>query len=144
MSILADFFVSTPEQAMLYASSIEAHRALKATLQPFETNGLTPLELGTLWAILAGTEYDAKKHALEEVRWGERNESWLFRLPDELVGFLAGMNQHALESASDAWSQSEELQCSPRDVQPALTTLRDLADRQTRVDGQSLYLWGSV
>ncbi len=135
MSILADFFVSTPEHAIQYASSIEAHVALKATLQPFETNGLTPLELGTLWAILAGTEYDPKKHALEEVRWGESNESWLVRLPDALVGFLAGMSQHSLDSASETWSQSDELQCSPQDVQPALAALRHLADRQTRADG---------
>lgn len=144
MSILADFFVSTPEQAIQYASSIEAHVALKATLQPFETNGLTPLELGTLWAILAGTEYDPKNHALEEIRWGEGNESWLFRIPGALVGFLAGMNQYSLDSASGTWSQTEELQCSPRDVQPVLTALRDLADRQMRAEGQSLYLWGSL
>ena len=144
MSILADFFVSTPEQATQYASSIEAHVALKATLQPFETNGLTPLELGTLWAMLAGTEYDAKKHALEDVRWGERNESWLFRIPEALVGLLAALNQHSLDSVSETWSETEELQCSPRDVQPVLTALRDLADRQTRAEGQSLYLWGSV
>ena len=144
MSILADFFVSTPEQAIQYASSIDDRLALKATLQPVETNGLTPLELGTLWAILAGTEYDAKKHALEEVRWGERNESWLFRIPEVLVRFLAGMNQHSLDSASETWSQTEELQCSARDVQPVLTALRDLADRQTHAEGQSLYLWGSV
>ena len=144
MSILADFFVSTPEQAIQYASSIEAHVALKATLQPFETNGLTPLELGTLWAILAGTEYDAKKHALEDVRWGERNESWLFRIPEALVGLLASMNQHSLDSVSETWSETEELQCSPRDVQPVLTALRDLADRQMHAKGQSLYLWGSV
>lgn len=144
MSILADFFMSTPEQAIQYASSIEAHKALKSTLQPFESSGLTPLELGTLWAILDGTEYDSKKHAFEDVRWGEGNESWLFRFPDMFIVLLAGIDQRALDSACEAWSQTEELQCSPQDVQPVLAALQDLAGRQTRAEGQSLYLWGSV
>jgi len=144
MSILADFFVSLPEQALQYASSPETHAALKPTLQPFEASRLTSLEMGTLWAIMDGAGYDPGTHVLEDVQWGEGNESWLHRFPDAFVALLAGLDERSKTAAAEAWAQTEELQCSPSDVQPVLAQLHGLADRQMRSNGESLYLWGCV
>jgi len=144
MSILADFFVAAPEQAMQYASDPEAHLALKAKLLPFETNGLTSLEMGTLWAIMDGAEYDPNVHALEDVRWGEGNESWLHRFPESFIALLARLDACSQGAVGGTWAQTEELRCSADDVQPVLDALHNLADRQMRSKGESLYLWGCV
>lgn len=144
MGILADFFVSSPEQALQYASSPETHATLKSALQRFEASHLTSLEMGTLWAILDGTEYDPKVHVLEDIHWGEDSESWLHRFPDSFVFLLAGLDERSKAATGDAWAQTEELQCSPGDVLPVLAALHALATRQRQSHGKSLYLWGCV
>jgi hypothetical protein len=147
MGILADIFVATPEAANDYAASqLRGRPAHIAKYQPAEYKGLTSLEFGTLWALIAGVEWDAKKHMLEEVSYGEGNESWLCRFPPPLVELLAGLSDPDMERYAAAWAQTEELAMSGAtagDVRPIVVDLRRLA-LAAKSSGRGMYLWGSL
>jgi len=147
MSILADIFVSTPEAANDYAASHLRGRPAHITkYQPVEYNGLTSLEFGTLWALIAGEEWDVKKHMLEEVSYGEGNESWLCRFQSPLVGLLAGLTDADIDRFAAAWAKTEELEISGAtggDVRPIIIDLRRLAIA-AQASNRGLYLWGSL
>jgi hypothetical protein len=147
MSILADIFVSTPEAAADYGASHRRGRSAHiAKYQPVEYSGLTPLEFGTLWALIADEQWSAKSHMLEEVSYGEGNESWLFRFQVPYVSLLAGLTDANVDRHAAAWANSEELKLSGAtadDVRPIVNELRRLAiDAQGSNKG--MYLWGSL
>jgi hypothetical protein len=147
MSIIADIFVATPEAAADYAASqLRGRPAHIKKYQPAEYRGLTPLEFGSLWALIAGEEWNAKKHMLAEVSYGDGNESWLFRFPEPLVRLLAGLNDRQVDQYSVEWAKTEELQLSgstPADVRPIISDLRRMA-KSALASGQPMYLWGSL
>ena len=146
MGILSDFFVATPDQAARYASRIDEDDegdAITALLNPLQLKGLTGLEMGTLWAILEGVEWDVGRHMLESIPTGEDAESWLDRFPDELTRLLARTNASAIESACAAWADTDELRCSPSDVLPVLRDIQALTI-QAEQQGRSVYLWGCL
>src|SRR5262245_37662175 len=99
MGILADIFIATPEAANDYEASLSRERASHiAKYQPVEYKGLTTLEFGTLWGLIAGEKWDVEKHLLEDISYGEGNESWLCRFPPALVALLAGIGKAMIHS----------------------------------------------
>lgn len=146
MGILADFFVATPDQALRYANWLDEPdegEEIKALLRPVEYKGFTSLELGTLWAILAGVPWDVAKHMPEETYLGEEGESWLTPFPEELTSLLAEASPELLVDACTAWAKTEELACDPRHLSPVVADLQALAKRAMS-EKKSVYLWGSL
>jgi hypothetical protein len=144
--MLSDFFVATPAEALRYANRIDEAddgEEIERLLQPAQYKGITGLEIGTLWAILEGREWDAEKHMPADVCLAEDGEIWLHRFPAELSQLLAHLDGAALKVTMAAWAATEELDCSPEDLKPVLEDLRSLA-RQAGDNGKSVYLWGCL
>ncbi|MFT3736406.1 MAG: hypothetical protein QM776_15540 [Rhodocyclaceae bacterium] len=146
MGLLADFFVATPAEALRYANRLsepDEGEEIEKLLAPAQYKGCTGLELGTLWAILEGKEWDVGKHMPEDVAVGDDEESWLYRFPDELTGLLAEADRDAIETAAITWAKTEELDCDPEDIKPVLADLQLLA-RDAISKHKAVYLWGCV
>lgn len=146
MGLLSDFFVASKEEAKRYADRMSEKDQSKTTasqLRPAEHTGLTDLEVGTLWAILEGKEWDADLHELESDESGDdEGDFWLFRFPDRLVQLLAHAEHSALEAALHQWAETEELQVDAEELRPVVMDLQRLA-KQAIGDQKSVYLWGS-
>ena len=145
MGILADLFVSTPEEAIAYEAAIGTAQ-IEKRYERAEYKGLTGLEFGTLWAILEGKEWDVDKHMLEEIHFGPDGETWLMKFPAELIGLLISADAAKTEAALNSWAQTEELQMNGvtlEDVRPIFTDLVRLANI-ANTEQESLYLWGSL
>jgi len=146
MGILADFFVATHEEAIRYANchlESDEGEEIQSLLTPLEYKGFTGLEIGTLWAILEGVEWDVSRHMPESLFLGEENESWLERFPDELVQKLAAISPQQIESVASAWANTEELNCDPQDLQPVIVDLQQLSKRAIN-ENKAVYLWGCL
>jgi hypothetical protein len=144
MGLLTDFIVASPNDALNYASFISAGEVVpRERFERCEYKNYTDLALGQLWAILSNEQQDAKRHALEAVRIGEQGETWLFRFPDAFVGLIADLEQAAIKTTAQTWSESEEVPGGVDDNEPTLTDLIRLA-KYAQSSGRSLYLWGSL
>ncbi|QOF80066.1 hypothetical protein [Variovorax sp. 38R] len=147
MGLLSDFFVASEEEATRYADRMSEDDQGKATashVRPAAYKGLTDLEVGTLWAILEGKEWDADLHELESDEGGDdEGDSWLFRFPDRLVQLLAHAEHSALEAALHQWAETEELQVDADELRPVVLDLQRLA-KQAIAEQKSVYLWGSL
>lgn len=144
MGLLCDLFVNTHDEALAYESTTTQDRdARLKRFSPVEFKGLTSLEFGTLWAILANEEWDVEKHMLIDVAFGEGNESWLHQFQDEYVRLLSKLDGNAVSSAAEAWSKTEELACSGDDVRPVVEALVHLS-KEAIATNKGLYMWGSL
>lgn len=146
MGLLADFFVATPEQALRYAkqdAEADEGQEIRALLSPFEYKGFTGLEIGTLWAILEGSEWEVEKHMPESCFLGEESESWLEQFPAPLVQLLASASSEQLNSAADSWARTEELNRDPEEIKPVVADLQALSKRAL-AEGKSVFLWGCL
>jgi hypothetical protein len=142
VSILSDFFVATPNDALEYESLLLA--AEPVPNERFTTvsyQGFTSLELGFLWAHLERQAWDVERHGLEHVSHGEEGETWLERFPDEFVRLLSDLEQPA--ALASLWAQHEELNAEPEDLMPFLGDLKRLA-QLAQSSRKALYLWGSL
>jgi len=146
VGMIANFFVATPEQALRYANrraDPDQGEEIESLLRPCEYNGFTSLEIGTLWAILAGVPWDVDKHMPEDTFISESGEAWLNRFPPHLTAMLAGASAERLKQACQAWANTEELACDPKELSPILNDLQELAG-QARRENKSIYLWGCL
>jgi hypothetical protein len=145
MGIISDLFVSTPAAANDYAASILRGRTAHiGKYHPAEYKGLTTLEFGMLWALIEGVEWDIDKHMLEEVSYGEGDESWLCRFQAPLVDLLSQLTDANIDKYAVAWAQTEELSGSTAaDLRPIIVDLRRLAI-DAKTSGNQMFLWGSL
>jgi hypothetical protein len=139
MGILADFFTCAAADATGYADSIGEPTASR--YQKAEFKGFTSLELGTLWGILEGRDFDDARHALRDVQVEE--EEWLHEFPEAYVTLLVGLKGEQIAKAGAAWAATEELQWEPSEGEEVLAELVRLAGA-ARAKRQGLYFWGSL
>ena len=144
MGLLADFFVAPADQALLYEDSLNDRAASVQKYKPAEYKNLTGLELGILWAMLLGEEWNVKKHMLTEVRFGDGGETWLFSFPPELVELLASLSDEQLDVTAIKWAETEELALwEAQHTKELLIDLRQLS-KDAVSSGNDLFLWGSL
>ena len=142
MGILADFFVATPEDALLYAELSLEDSFPEARFPRAQWKGFTSLEVETLWAIVEGRPWNPETHSLEPAGdVGE--EQWLFRLPEPLVARLATLTPEDQGRFAGEWAETEELSCEASELEPVLASLVDLAGN-ARASGRGMFLWGSL
>jgi hypothetical protein len=140
MGILADIFVSTEEDALLY-DSLDERPTERYDVVLYKR--LTSLEFGRLWAIIDGEEWDVHRHMLRNISHGDEGEQWLEVFPAELVAKLAGLPDDGMEDLSNAWGKTEELQWDGALLLPVLIDLRRLANA-AQASNRGMYLWGSL
>jgi len=147
MGIIADIFVATPEAAADYeASQLRGRAAHIKKYQPAEYKGLTPIEFGTLWALISGEKWSLKKHMLTEVSYGNGQESWLLSFPDPFVRLLANLNDKQVDQYAGEWAKTEAFQIAGltrTDIRPIIVDLRRMA-KSAMTTGKPMFLWGSL
>jgi len=144
MGIRSDLFVATNSDALLYESMLEAKQATASgRCEIVHHSGLGSLEFGTLWAILAGVEWDVEQHMLQNLTAGDEGETWLDEFPSAYVTLLASINEQSAANAAEAWGKTEELQCPGKQLTPVVQDLGRLA-RLALAEKKGLYLWGSL
>jgi len=126
--------VAAPEDALQYESLLERGNAVPPDrYQRAQYKNFTPLALGFLW--------DVERHRLEDV--SHTDETWLQRLPDELVNLISTCDEAAASTVTEAWAQHEEVPGNSDELRPVLVDLKHLAI-QAQKRGQRLYLWVSL
>jgi len=140
MGILSDIFVAKPADAAKYEDHMNSETGDKL-YEVASYKNLTPLEFGTLWAILEGRPYDDKKHGLLEVKPTE--ESWLYRFPSEYVQLLANLTPGKIEAASVPWAATEEISGEASDMAEVIVEVSKLA-RHALLPGKGLFLWNCL
>jgi hypothetical protein len=144
VGLLADFFVSTPEDALQYGAFVQHGRPVPPDrFQLASYKNFTPLALEMLWAILLDEQWNEKRHSLEHVSHTEGGESWLLRFPDELVQRLSNLKGEDLGRVADAWVGPREVPGNSDELLPVLQDLNQLSI-QAQINSKNLYLWGSL
>ena len=112
------------------------------------SNGLDPVKVATLAAILAGQDPDETDPddlpLPDEVHAGGEDGPWVYRLSDDVLRRLADGTDHA--AAARRWQETEEWQAEgwPEEVYFRwFGSLVQLA-RTARGAGRSLFLWMSL
>jgi len=138
MSLLADLFVSSDQEAVKYDSNPEYFKTRA------QFTSITFLELSMLWAIIEGKEW--KADSLDEFNCLlqlEDGSKMIYRLPDRMTTNISKLNKEDLEIAVKKWAATEELNCSPNDIRPIVEELVRLANQAHKTD-QNVYLWNCL
>jgi hypothetical protein len=144
MGMLADLFVASMEDALQYEGSPYDETGTIEKYQRVEYKGLTGLEFGVLWAMLLGEEWDARRHMLTDVKFGEEGESWLHGFPSELVQLLGNLDDARLDAVASRWIGTEEMaNWRPQEAKQLLVDVRRLS-RESLSSGNGLFLWGAL
>lgn len=117
MSILADLFVASAEEARQYAMA-DFHQSIKARLVPAEYKGLTTLELGTFWALLEGSAWSPERHDFIDESIEGDDGSWLYRFPERSATETSAATTHRTSSSLDretrrCWQALPDHRASP-------------------------------
>ena len=138
MSVLSDIYISREDEAVKYdtAPATFAERA--------QFTGMTPLEYSTLWAIMRGVEWDVAMMddfaCLLEKDGGER---LVHSFQPAMLAALGQLTPDQIREVAGKWAATDELACSPADIQPVIEALVRLAHSAT-ASGRSPYLWNCV
>ena len=65
------------------------------------------------------------------------------RFPPPFVARLAKLNDPELTAVVREWAQIEEINCSPREIEPVVSSLVGLA-RSAQASNRGLHVWGSL
>jgi hypothetical protein len=142
MSLLSDFYIAKPEDAVRYDADQNLPDSERA-----EFKGLTYEEVANLWAILQNEE-PTPRHAdaFESVLVIDRGERLINRFPKDFVAALASLDESGTSTAANKWIKTGELaymSSEASDVLPIIEALSRLA-RAAQESGKSLYLWMCV
>jgi len=141
MSTLSDFFVASSSDADDYDNFVTNH--VSSDANRFERacyRGFTDIELGTLWAIVKGEEWDINLHELEAEPTGEEGDSLLLQFPSSFVDALVELDASKQSGVAAEWAETEELACSPENLVPVLIDLHRLA-KLAKLRHQELFVW---
>ena len=138
----ADVFVATPEVASTYTERALTYE-IRRMPNRVEYFGIDALELGFLWAMLAGEEWDVKKHMLTELHFGTHSDAGLMLFPPDFVALLANIDDANTKKVAEDWSRIVERRDA--DKKWAARLLKDLIRlaRKSRKSNMGLYLWST-
>ncbi|MDB6112989.1 MAG: hypothetical protein JWR69_4739 [Pedosphaera sp.] len=138
MSVLSDIYISRDNEAGKYDT------AAAPFTERAQYKGITPLELSTLWTIMRGVEWDVAAMddfgCLLQIDGGER---LIHSFPAAMLAALGELTPDRIRDVTVKWAATDELACSPADIQPVVEEMVRLA-RSATTSGRSLYLWNCV
>ena len=119
-----------------------------------EFKRLETVKLGTLESIITGTPYeDIDQDDLHNDAGSAGEEGpWLSRVRGPLVAALADLPPQQLNSAGEAWANTDEFKFDPsgkpskRDIEELASLISEMSDlaRQSRETGAPMYLLMSL
>ncbi|MHA7132831.1 hypothetical protein [Oerskovia turbata] len=143
MSILTEFFVATPAQALALAGTGPEGSGLPTLL----ATSIDPVRLSALHEVLTGAADGGEDDVLgPELGPTDPDGPWLLPFRPDAVTALAAIPDQGLPEAARAWGASEDMEdlgVDPVDLLDITASLRDLARAAGR-DGHGLYLWISL
>jgi hypothetical protein len=134
MSILAEVFVATKKEALIYDAQSPKYERL-------ELPGLTDIEFSTLWALIQAKEFDFNKHELGELEADAG--ALMFSFPKRFIADLAGLGEARISSVATQWAESEEMQWPTAQAQEVLVALVRLA-KTAQAQSKGMFLWLSA
>jgi hypothetical protein len=138
MGLLSDIYISRDTEAVKYDTTPNAF------IERAQYKGITSLELSTLWTIMRGIEWDVAMMddfaCLLEKDGGERT---IHSFPAAMIQSLGQLTTDQIRDFSVKWAATEEITCSPADIQPVVEEMTRLA-RSAAAKGCGLYIWNCV
>jgi hypothetical protein len=141
MSLLIDFFISTPVEVLGYLDhgnypAVDCH----------QTSGIGPLEIAGIYSAILGTGTDALE-LMDDFRLvsPEDADEWIYSVPDEFVEILAECLDTEIVHFANAAAEitAEELSWEASDFESILKALAALSKRAQEND-LNMYYWMSV
>lgn len=105
MGVLTDIVMAGPRDAQRVLDSDNPSREFNG----IDAKGIDPVKLGTLYAVLTGTEYDPGFIG-EPVAAGGDEGPWVMEVPGDLVKRLAELDKGRLAAVGAEWAKTEEFQ----------------------------------
>ncbi|MFF2622745.1 hypothetical protein [Oerskovia jenensis] len=158
MSILTEFFVTSPDRALELASTGPEGTGLPS----LPATSIDPVRLSALHEVLTGGTGTTGTHDAEGTTFAETTTEddvlgdelgpadtdgpWLLPFLPGAVAALAAITDEDLADVAQRWGATEDMEdlgVDPDDLLEITTSLRDLA-RAARRDGLGLFLWMSL
>lgn len=140
MGVLTDFVVADASDAQRLGEHRESFNGIPA-------KGIDQVRMGTLYAILTGTEYDPSFLVSDESFAYSASDDgpWVQAIPADMVKRLAEMSSEARQEVGDAWFQTEEFdpkfsRWRREHVSEFLERIQQLASDAIRT-GKTLFMW---
>jgi hypothetical protein len=147
MGMLTDFFVASDEDAGAYESRLladdESSEDDLRSLERVEHKGLTGIELGALWALLADKKFSYPEFGLQVGPMTEESEGILEAFPSDFTRRLAQLPQGSIPGLSTGWADVDGVPHEADELVPILQDLKRLA-QAAQSTGRSLYMWYSI
>lgn len=141
---LTDFVVANRADAQLVCDSTCPSEEFLG----MDAKGIDTVKLGTLNAILTGTEFDPQFVSRDELATGGEDGPWVFEVPTDFVHRLAVLDAEQLRAAAVQWAKTEEFSSeycnwSPEEVHQMLQDLTRLSVRAV-AERKSVLMWMSL
>jgi len=106
MGVLTDFVVADLNEAQKVGESGAPYKEYNG----IDAKGIDQVKMGTLYAILSGTEYDPEFLTSEEsfLYTGSEDGPWVQHVPNTLTSLLAKLSADDIPRIAEAWGKTEE------------------------------------
>ncbi len=146
MGVLTDFVVANSSDAKEVADCLDPSGELGGVA----AKGIDQVKMGTLYAILTGTEYDPEFMLTDDsfLHTADEDGSWVQLVPPDMVSRLSSLSDSEIPRISKEWGQTEEFDpkyCgwSSEDIESFLQEIAGLS-RRARSEGKSVLMWTSL
>ena len=136
--LLADFYVSSDEEAIKYNDSPEEFA------ERTEYRRITTLELSMLWAIMRDVEWSVALMDEFPCLFQEKDGNWfIHRLAKAMLVDLTRLTPEQIAALAPKWAATEELRWPPHAAHEVIVDIVRLARRAEQIS-RSVYLWNSL
>src|SRR5437879_5564781 len=104
MGVLTDLVVATRAEAQRVCDSDNPSREFSG----LDAKGIDTVKLGTLHAILTGTEFDPSLIPGDLLASGGDDGPWVIEVPADLVKRLAALDTKQVAEAATKWAKTAE------------------------------------
>ena len=146
MGVLTDFVVAPISAAALVGETSVPSQEFDG----IDAKGIDQIRMGTLYAILSGTEYDPAFLVDESsfVYSGSEDGPWVQVVPDDMVSRLAALSDQNVPNVAKTWGSTEEFEpayssWSENDIRTFLVGMSGLA-RRALAENKALFMWTSL
>ena len=141
---LTEFVVADRSDAQRVCDSVSPSKEFEG----IDAKGIDPVKLGTLYAILADTEYVPDFADDEPLCDGGEEGPWVMEVPKDLVLWLAKLDANQIGAAATMWANTEEFSSDyddwpPESVHEVLSDFAKLC-AQAVAANKSVLMWMSL
>lgn len=123
MAFLNELLLGEPADVLVYVNGGAADAVSRYAFE-----GISDLDMGILFSIVAGEEFKFSRHELLPLEEGCAVET-VFPLQADFVARAAALDETAQLAAAEEWAATEELDCAVETVLPIVQQLSALAEK---------------